>query len=228
MASAASFRRALSNASVSSSPRAASHAQGKRRLMGTASAASLPLEEQPAIEIQIFDIFDAPSRLGESSRLLQASSPPRTSSTRSDRTLGTSDRTGATRFVQSLPAPIMYDGPAQPGRRAVAYRGTRAISGSAAIEKPLLSSLPPPVVFDGPSRLRPYARTPADQSVRFLSRLTRCVPYRLHHAGIPLDPRTRCSCGCRCRLVWLQQGTRNVSGETSAFVSVIALYLRHS
>lgn len=176
MVSASHIRRALHNTSPTGSTahHGASRVQGKRRLMGTASAMSLPSEEQPIIGIQIFDIFDAPSRLGESSRLLARASSSRASSARSERTMSTtSDHSSAIRYVKPLPAPVLYDGPARPGH--LAHGGLRArrahshaFSGAASHEKQLSSSLPPPVIFDGPSRLRPYCReTSQEQAVRW-------------------------------------------------------------
>ena len=157
-------RRALTNASsITASPRAASQAQGKRRLMGTAAAGALPLEEQP-IEIQIFDIFDAPSRLGESSKMLAQTLPTRTP-TRSDRVMSSATDRPGVNYVKPLPAPIMYDGPAQPGRLPGGYRAQRSMSGAAASDKAVVTSLPPPIVFDGPSKLRPYGRDVSGQSV---------------------------------------------------------------
>ena len=165
MASTSSVRRVLSNASfIPSSSRASSHTEGRRRLMGTASALSLPIEEQAPIDIQIFDIFDAPSRLGESSKLLKRASSSRATSARVERaSTSTVDSSSSVCRVKPLPAPIIYDGPARPKHLAHGgFRARRTLMharpSTPTMVKRSLSTLPDPVVFDGPSRLRPYGR----------------------------------------------------------------------
>ena len=170
MVVASTVRRALSNAPSLTSCPLAPQVQGKRRLMGTAAVA---LAEQAPIDIQIFDIFDAPSRLGESSKLLRQSSAARASTARADRTMSTrSSSPSARRHFKPLPAPILYDGPACPPHGAhLAYGGLTArnahsyASSEASPDENLLSSLPPPVVFDGPSRLKRYGRDTSREMV---------------------------------------------------------------
>ncbi|RPD76011.1 hypothetical protein L226DRAFT_394674 [Lentinus tigrinus ALCF2SS1-7] len=120
------------------------------------SAAALPVEHPhtPSFNVPILDIFDAPARLGESSRLLvlnaaAASSRP----ARSLSTQASSRRPG----VKPLPAPIVLEGPARP--RGMAYISFRAHRPRPIVEpRSLPARLPPPILFDGPSQLRPYVR----------------------------------------------------------------------
>ncbi|THH30495.1 hypothetical protein EUX98_g3703 [Antrodiella citrinella] len=113
-------------------------------------------------DMHIFDIFDAPSRLGESSKLLRAkenaSSPH--SSASAARSIHSSARTERPfRTIKPLPAPILFEGPARPKRMSMtAYRApARRVQEANTLPLPL----PAPVMFDGPSRLRPYARSGA-------------------------------------------------------------------
>ncbi|KAI0719838.1 hypothetical protein C8T65DRAFT_568767 [Cerioporus squamosus] len=143
-------------------PRATTATPFSRQML---SAAALPIEHAhtPSFSLPILDIFDAPARLGESSRLLvqnaaaASSRPPRSISTQAW------SRRPA---VKPLPAPTLLDGPARP--RGMAYISFRAhrprpvhassndASGVAA--RTLPAPLPPPLLFEGPSQLRPYVR----------------------------------------------------------------------
>ncbi|KZT08132.1 uncharacterized protein LAESUDRAFT_757825 [Laetiporus sulphureus 93-53] len=126
-----------------------------RRQLATAPAMDLPANEvpQPPPEFQIFDIFDAPSRLGESSKLLRASSSSRTLPSRSS---PSSSRKVSP--VRSLPDPVIFDGPTRPRILQKQYEARRSHS-TALGPRGSLRSLPLPEIFDGPSRLRPYARS---------------------------------------------------------------------
>lgn len=174
MAAASNVRRALSNASsITSSPLASTHTQSNRRLMNTASAYAL--DAQAPIDIQIFDIFDAPSRLGESSKMLRRSSAARTAPVRTERAVNTATPEGQSsrrNYVKPLPAPILYDGPARPphvmaSRLRARNAHSLALAAGKSHEERVASTLPPPQVFEGPSRLRPYGRGTSDgQTVR--------------------------------------------------------------
>ncbi|EKM57106.1 uncharacterized protein PHACADRAFT_254669 [Phanerochaete carnosa HHB-10118-sp] len=143
----------------------------RRRSMSTAAMA-LPLEEPSTIDLPIFDIFDAPSRLGESSKMLAEAARSRPERVASRAV----ERDGPARAtVKSLPPPTIYDGPARPRGLALGPRvrgmHSRAMHTSEARELP--SALPPPELFDGPSRLRPYTRDriSSDDSVSFATLL---------------------------------------------------------
>lgn len=147
-------RRALTPASCDILParRRAPSIPSAQRPMATASA-ELPIEEHHAPDFhQILDIFDAPARLGESSRLLARSASVR----RPAPPIDSSSRKGISSSVQALPAPITFDGPSR-------YRGPRVTTtargahSSSAVDSTSPYSLPRPETFDGPSRLRPYA-----------------------------------------------------------------------
>ena len=124
------------------------------------SAAALPVEHPhtPSFSLPILDIFDAPARLGESSRLLVLNAAA--ASTRSSRSISTQASTRRS-GVKPLPAPILLDGPARPrGMAYISFRAHRARPVHAPGPAPhsLPAPLPPPVLFDGPSQLRPYVR----------------------------------------------------------------------
>ncbi|KAH8102160.1 hypothetical protein BXZ70DRAFT_56814 [Cristinia sonorae] len=143
-----------------------------QRLSRNAATLSYPQDDAPsAFDIQIFDIFDAPSRLGESSKLLRRehTSSHAPSSARSIHSSAQKER--ASRTIRPLPAPITYDGPARPKHMSMmAYRAPRNHSSSSmsaevsSESQSSFTSLPPPVTFDGPSRLRPYPRTSSHSS----------------------------------------------------------------
>lgn len=164
------LQQAMSSAAASSSVRqvlsASQHtvvrktplaAVGRRPM--SAAAMALPAEEHPVIDLQIFDIFDAPSRLGESSKILAQAAANRTERTLSTRAVERTDDIQRT-AVPPLPAPVMYDGPAKPKYLAHGPRIRRMYTQAASFSGPRenVCELPPPVVFDGPSRLRPYMR----------------------------------------------------------------------
>ncbi|KAI0701845.1 hypothetical protein BC835DRAFT_1303620 [Cytidiella melzeri] len=159
MASTSSMRQAI-QASQHSMPRKAALPYVSRRAMTTTSAMSLPLEESPGIDLQIFDIFDAPSRLGESTKLLSRAASRATNS-RTERSMSTIATTP--QHVSPLPSPILFEGPARPAHLPHGTLRARRTH-SHALSSPRLNSpesvapLPAPVMFDGPSRLRPYAR----------------------------------------------------------------------
>jgi hypothetical protein len=149
--------------------RNAARSQANRRPMATASTMSFPLDNSPAIDLQIFDIFDAPSRFGESSKLLSRAAAL-ASGSRSEKSMSTSSI--SPRHISPLPNPIIYDGPARP--RYLSHSVLRArrthsdLSSSAEMsQRKSVTPLPSPVMFDGPSRLRPYVhdRSSSDDSV---------------------------------------------------------------
>ncbi len=183
MGTTSALRQAMStsHASLTSVSRTAPVAQAKRRLMGTASSMALPLNDQPDIDIQIFDIFDAPSRLGESSKLLARAAGVRTVANHPARTMATSavDRPSSTCYIKPLPSPILYDGPARPkhlahGSHRARRAHSHAISGSLSQNDDSPFTLPSPIVFDGPSRLRPYGRDTSSEQ------LVSCTIFGIH------------------------------------------------
>jgi len=140
------------------------HISTRRNAQRTVATLSYPLEyDQAPLDFKIFDIFDAPSRLGESSKLLIRSTASRFVSTRPEASVtSTASAKTPSPKIQPLPTPITYDGPSKPRQLSMtAYRPRRSRSMSSAAAGQLPSSptsLPEPVVFDGPSRLRPYRR----------------------------------------------------------------------
>ncbi|KAI0342512.1 hypothetical protein BDW22DRAFT_1305324, partial [Trametopsis cervina] len=132
-----------------------------RRPMVTTSAMSLPLDDSPVIDLHIFDIFDAPHRLGESSKLLSHAASKGSASGRTERLI--SSAATMSRHVSPLPNPILFDGPARPahlshGTLRARRTHSHAPSTAQSSQREPVSPLPPPITFDGPSRLRPYVR----------------------------------------------------------------------
>ncbi|EMD36876.1 hypothetical protein CERSUDRAFT_83908 [Gelatoporia subvermispora B] len=131
-----------------------------RRCMSTAAPAlCLPAPDASPtfVDFNILDIFDAPCRLGESSRLLamsahaaraRASRPVRSISTASLRKRPT---------VKPLPPPVTFDGPSRPRYIMSTHHNRRTPKGSVAFAVVPPPPLPEPQLFDGPSKLRPYA-----------------------------------------------------------------------
>lgn len=142
--------------------------------------------DDPIPHFQIFDIFDAPSRLGESSKILARSRTPSSPSTSSLNSHTVSSlRSPTPRQIEPLPMPIIYDGPARPRHLSMmSYRVGRDRSSLNEASKlsQEVSTLPDPILFDGPSRLRPYIRgssTSDSQSVGALS-----VIIRYYHSNV--------------------------------------------
>jgi hypothetical protein len=165
MVAASSSVRQVFTASQQSITRKTSLAAVSRRPVSS-SAMALPLEDRPAVDLPIFDIFDAPSRLGESSRMLAQAV-----ASRAERTcVPPTNRVQPAPVVQALPAPVIYDGPARP-KGLLGGPRIRQIHSQAQHAEPRdqIRTLPPPVMFDGPSRLRPYVRDSAssEDSVSF-------------------------------------------------------------
>ncbi|KAJ7291926.1 hypothetical protein C8J57DRAFT_951864, partial [Mycena rebaudengoi] len=96
----------------------------------------------------IFDIFDVPSRLRESSAFSVKQGKPRTPTTFSGRSFNPMR-------PAPLPAPIVFDGPARPRVRPVVLHNqhkqptSSSHKGSCA---PILRSEPVLTMFDGPAR----------------------------------------------------------------------------
>lgn len=151
----------------------------------------------PSLNFQIFDIFDAPSRLGESGKILARSmSSSSTSLLPSEPHPKSSRCNPSSRQIEPLPAPIIFDGPARPRHIAMmSYRVGRDRSSPADPSKSPqeVSRLPDPILFDGPSRLRPYihsSSTGDSQSVRFI----RCSSLRSKVTNISYSPHHQHSC----------------------------------
>ncbi|CAL1710007.1 unnamed protein product [Somion occarium] len=165
MSSALQLRRAVSATSNDLLPtmRMTSTRHRRRRVSRTITTLQYPehSDESP-FDLQIFDIFDAPSRLGESSKILAGSRPSPSSSFLSPRPLSSSARRRASSHrIDPLPAPIIFDGPAQPRHIAMmSYRvgRTRPSSTDASHTSRTVPLLPEPVIFDGPSQLRSRSR----------------------------------------------------------------------
>ncbi len=90
----------------------------------------VPESPSPPPDLQIFDIFDAPSRLGEARELLHKKpsfSPAYLPSPRSSNSPPTPKN--PSRFIKPLPAPIVFDGPAHPTHMVfISYRPRRGRS----------------------------------------------------------------------------------------------------
>ncbi|KAG2076330.1 hypothetical protein BDR04DRAFT_759795 [Suillus decipiens] len=140
------------------------------RLSSPMSVAVITPEYEALTVPPIFDIFDAPVRLAESSSLIR-----RTATTTRIDTLersGEKSRNSASCFARahhfsSLPPPIVFDGPARPAHllpRALENRRTMRQCPSLSPNRqphnhsaPLISTSEPVYeIFDGPSRMTRY------------------------------------------------------------------------
>lgn len=143
------------------------------RLSSTMSVAAVTEQEYEALTIPpIFDIFDAPVRLGKSSTIVG-----RTSTTTTARIL-TPESNGekswniinnftGVQYFSSLPPPIVFDGPACPAhllpqvlenRRKMRQHLSSSPTRQAPTLSPTFTSPSEPVyeIFDGPSRITRY------------------------------------------------------------------------
>ncbi|KZT64096.1 hypothetical protein DAEQUDRAFT_733055 [Daedalea quercina L-15889] len=144
------LRRALNAETLGASLRSSSStstsagAVSSRRQLATISA-DMPGETP---ELQIFDIFDAPARLGTSPMRLRI--PPRSPSSPSM----SQPRNQPIRLM--VPTPVIFDGPSGTPPRSPPSSSVSPVSASApaAFFDPLPHSLPPPETFDGPAHTR--------------------------------------------------------------------------
>ncbi|KAM5545966.1 hypothetical protein V8D89_000092 [Ganoderma adspersum] len=150
-----------STSALRTSTRATTSRSSPRKM---SSIAAYPVEEPhaPSFDLNILDIFDAPSRLGESSRLLVSNAAASSTIRRARLPTQASHHTHT---VKPLPEPVILDGPARPRNAPfVSFRvfgntvgPRRNVSTSSGAWSPP-APLPPPILFDGPSQLRPYHR----------------------------------------------------------------------
>ncbi|KAF8957515.1 hypothetical protein BDZ97DRAFT_1924534 [Flammula alnicola] len=138
------------------------------------SSASLAGDQPEEITLQpIFDIFDAPSRLSESSDFIRGTytSPPK-------RTVVSDGPPPSRPVPTSLPKPIIFDGPARPQNGVLAFQrrlrdaGLRAPSPTTRSQhtppsRPFSSSEPSVQLFDGPARITRYHHQSSGSSGSF-------------------------------------------------------------
>lgn len=141
------------------------------RLSSTMSVAAVTAEEYESLTIPpIFDIFDAPVRLGESSTLVGR----KTTATRivalegnGEKSRNIADNFTGVQYFSSLPPPVVFDGPACPThllpraletRRKMRQRLSSSPKRQASSLSSSFTSSSEPVyeVFDGPSRITRY------------------------------------------------------------------------
>jgi hypothetical protein len=174
------------------------------RLSSTMSVAAVTEHEYEALTIPpIFDIFDAPVRLGESSTIVG-----RTSTTATTTRIVAPERNGEKSWnivnnftgvqnFSSLPPPIVFDGPACPAhllphvlenRRKMRQHLSSSHTRQAHTLSPTFTSPSEPVyeIFDGPSRMTRYKYpTSSSEVIRAILSQTchslTCVNLSLHH-----------------------------------------------
>ncbi|KAI0725053.1 hypothetical protein C8Q72DRAFT_625165 [Fomitopsis betulina] len=150
---AASLRSSSAGSSSSSHPTSA------RRQLATASA-ELPSDGIP--ELHIFDIFDAPARLGTSPTRLRL--PPRSPPSPRPKQM----QRQPTRLM--MPSPVLFDGPSgTPPRKPSASMSSSSPASSSAFSDSLPKSLPPPETFDGPARMRGPTALRAEKKTPWLT-----------------------------------------------------------
>ncbi|PPQ71240.1 hypothetical protein CVT26_010982 [Gymnopilus dilepis] len=134
------------------------------------SQADLVEEEIEEISIQpIFDIFDAPTRLAESSEFIRAKykTPTKAEKVPTQASLSPPPPIAPT----PLPPPTIFDGPARPRNEVLAYRRRMRDSGLAPTlpprpkptpaARPFSSSEPLVQMFEGPARITRYNHQPS-------------------------------------------------------------------
>ncbi|KAF8153000.1 hypothetical protein B0H34DRAFT_800263 [Crassisporium funariophilum] len=141
------------------------------------SAASLGgLEPEEITIAPIFDIFDAPTRLAESSQFI------RDKYKTSSKVASDAPSSSSSVFVApqprplptSLPAPIVFDGPARPKNGALAFRSRMRQAGVVAPSTARQHHTPParhfstsePLVqvFEGPAKITRYQHHPSGEN----------------------------------------------------------------
>jgi len=141
------------------------------RLSSTMSVAAVTAEEYESLTIPpIFDIFDAPVRLGESSTLVGR----KTTATRivalegnGEKSRNIANNFTEVQYFSSLPPPVVFDGPACPAhllpraletRRKMRQRLSSPPNRQASSLSSSFTSPSEPVyeIFDGPSRITRY------------------------------------------------------------------------
>ncbi|KAF9045453.1 hypothetical protein BJ165DRAFT_1528321 [Panaeolus papilionaceus] len=135
----------------------------------TALSSSTLLQEPQEITLQpIFDIFDAPTRLSESRQFIRekyASSSQRVEASQNQTSFF--DGPKARAAPTSLPAPVVFDGPARPQNPTLAFQSRLRQSGlapspsqrprtSSTATRSFSSSEPLVQMFDGPARITRY------------------------------------------------------------------------
>lgn len=156
------------------------HSSAPSRATVLQSSAALPAAEPEEITLApIFDIFDVPSRLGESTETIRSNRrQPQDAESSATLYSPTLPRPPPT----SLPAPIIFDGPARPRNLPLAFqrRVEQALSSVPASTRqmrrhhtpslPSGSSEPSIEMFEGPARITRYShRSSSQQGVRILT-----------------------------------------------------------
>ena len=177
MSSIAVSRRALAQTIRQAQPSRRVHSSSVNQATALSSTAGLHLQEQEEIILQpIFDIFDAPTRLAESSQFIRekyrSGSRPAVPQAPEMSVFGAHpSRTLPT----SLPDPIIFDGPARPKNAAWAFRSrlrqasiiAPATAAPTRLTRPssrsFSSSEPYVEMFDGPAKITRYHHQPESQ-----------------------------------------------------------------
>ncbi|KAH9474581.1 hypothetical protein JR316_0013043 [Psilocybe cubensis] len=132
------------------------------------SPSALAEQEFEEISLQpIFDIFDAPTRLSESSEFIRDKYKTVTKAKATPQTPTTEWSAGSSRSSPTpLPSPIVFDGPARPKNEALAFQRRMRDAGLAPQPHPrraqassartFSSSEPLVQMFEGPARITRY------------------------------------------------------------------------
>ncbi|KIJ63559.1 hypothetical protein HYDPIDRAFT_29354 [Hydnomerulius pinastri MD-312] len=169
----ASLYRPVAHALLDATPRRVAAASFSRSAAALSSA-TLSAEQSDGLTIpKIFDIFDAPVRLGESSRQLGRSQTVASAARAEPQSSGSMSRNIYSEAMESpwtLPPPITFDGPARPAhlspsalerRRRLRQNlplSARRTLGPSSVSFAAFTSQSDPLheVFDGPSRITRY------------------------------------------------------------------------
>jgi len=179
MSSIAIPRRALAQTIRQAQPSRRVHSSSVNQATALSSTAGLHLEVEEITLQPIFDIFDAPTRLAESSQFIREKyrSESRPATVPQAPEMSVFGAHPSRRLPTSLPDPIIFDGPARPKNAALAFRSrlrqasiiapaTVSVA-STRVTRPssrsFSSSEPFVEMFDGPAKITRYHHQPESQ-----------------------------------------------------------------
>ncbi|KAF9011793.1 hypothetical protein BDQ17DRAFT_1321802 [Cyathus striatus] len=141
------------------------HSSSPSRAAMVVSTDLLAEEPEEIVLAPIFDIFDAPSRLGEAGSFIREVHSKSSSSIKEQPSATSSMSMRSRSLPTTLPPPILFDGPARPRNLPFSLEHRRQLRPTPASSRrhhtPSLTSqdllqLPPVQLFEGPARITRY------------------------------------------------------------------------
>lgn len=134
-----------------------------RRMAAVVPVSTIQTPEEIVLS-PIFDIFDAPFRLGDSSQIIREKARPETEGKKKAITKFNSPLPRPP--PKSLPAPVTFDGPARPRVGPLAHRPKVTRLGHSPMRRrhaPSVQETSEPIIqlFEGPARITRYHHRPA-------------------------------------------------------------------